>query len=307
MDADDATGHLYTAWHPLFVWLLRHVLAAEWWDVLPEVQLTLEPQRADAIIIRRREGRGRPGEPDYLRSVLSELRPHNVVHFKGATDELEVSDVFQVIAYTAQWMNLRGLTDPDDVSIRVVASVITPRFLRQVGVMGGALEPAAMPGVLEGRLGVFALRVVDAVEAYKTAREHLLYSVSAAAVRDPNHLPPLDPREVALYYLLAQNVRQDRRDPTKRKRVMKDRELVDLTLDKARQLFLESLTPEERLRGLAPEQVLARFKPEERLRGIPPEHAILALNDTMLAQLPESLLASLPGDVQAKIRARLGR
>lgn len=79
---------------------------------------------------------------------------------------------------------------------------------------------------------------------------------------------------------------------------MKDRDLVDTALDKARQLFLESLTPEERLAGLAP---------EERLRGIAPEHAILALNDTMLAQLPETLLTSLPEDVQAKIRARLGR
>jgi hypothetical protein len=53
--------------------------------------------------------------------------------------------------------------------------------------------------------------------------------------------------------------------------------------------------------------VLSRYKPEERLRGVPPEHAILALSDTMLAQLPETLLAGLPEEIQAKVRARLGR
>jgi hypothetical protein len=319
MASDDTTGHLYTAWHPLFVWLIQHVLTAEWWDVLPEAQLTLEPQRADAIIIRRKDVAGTPEEPEYLRSVLSALRPHNVIHFKGATDELEVADVFQVIAYTAQWMNLRGVTEPGDVSIRVVASSISPRFLRQVKAMGGAVEATDMRGVLEGHLGVFPLRVVDAVAAYPSAHEHLLYSVSSDVLRDPSRLPPLDAREMRLYHLLAQSVRQDRRDPTKKRRVMKDRELVDMTMDQVRRMIVESLTPEELLAsiaGLDADQVLSRYKPEERLRGIPPEerlrdvppeHAILALSDTMLAQLPETLLVGLPEEIQAKVRARLGR
>ena len=316
MAADDATAHLYTAWHPLFVWLIRHLLAAEWWDVLPEAQLTLEPQRADAIIIRRRDAPGTPEEPEYLRSVLSALRPHNVIHFKGATDELEVADVFQVIAYTAQWMNLRGVTEPADVSIRVVASSISPRFLRQVKAMGGAVEATALRGVLEGHLGVFPLRVVDAVAAYPNAHEHLLYSVSSDALRDPSRLPPLDAREMRLYHLLAQSVRQDRRDPTKKRRVMKDRELVDMTMDQVRRMIVESLTleerlagltPEDRLRGVPAEDRLRGIPPEDRLRGVSPEHAILALSDTMLAQLPESFLVGLPEDVQARIRARLGR
>jgi len=100
---------------------------------------------------------------------------------------------------------------------------------------------------------------------------------------------------------------------------MKDRELVDMTMDQVRRMIVESLTPEELLAsiaGLDADQVLSRYKPEERLRGIPPEerlrdvppeHAILALSDTMLAQLPETLLVGLPEEIQAKVRARLGR
>ena len=260
--------------------------------------------------------------------MLSALGPHNVIHFKGATDELEVADVFQVIAYTAQWMNLRGLAEPGDVSIRVVASSISPRFLRQVTAMGGAVEATDMRGVLEGHLGVFPLRVVDAVAAYPSAHEHLLYGVSADALRDPSRLPPLDAWKTGLCHLLAQSVRQDRRDPTRKRRVRKDRELVDMTMDQVHRLIVESLTPEERLasiadldanqvrsrykpeerlRGVSPEERLRGIPPEERLRDVPPEHAILALSDTMLAQLPETLLVGLPEEIQAKVRARLGR
>jgi hypothetical protein len=36
-----------------------------------------------------------------------------------------------------------------------------------------------------------------------------------------------------------------------------------------RRAFLEQLSPEERLRGLDPEEVFERFTPEERLRGGP--------------------------------------
>jgi hypothetical protein len=97
---------------------------------------------------------------------------------------------------------------------------------------------------------------------------------------------------------------------------MKDRELVDMTMDQVRRMIVESLTLEERVAGLTSEERLRGVPAEERLRGIPPEerlrdvspeHAILALSDTMLAQLPATFLAGLPEDVQAKVRARLGR
>ncbi len=140
--------------------------------------------------------------------------------------------------------------------------------------------------------------------------------MSSDALRDPSRLPPIDAREMRLYHLLALSVRQDRRDPTKKRRVMKDRELVDMTMDQVRRMIVESLTleervagltSEERLRGVPAEERLRGIPPEERLRGVSPEHAILALSDTMLAQLPETFLAGLPEDVQAKVRARLGR
>ena len=82
------------------------------------------------------------------------------------------------------------------------------------------------------------------------------------------------------------------------------------------QKLVESLPPEQRLAGLTPEQVLTRFAPEQRLAGLAPEQRLadvpeteqlLALSPHLLQQLPEDYIASLPADVQARVRARRGR
>jgi hypothetical protein len=336
----DASSHLYTAWHPLLIILLRHVLPARWYEVLSEVQLTQESQRADAIIVRRLDIPEVCPPLKHLLSVLEDLREYNLIHYKGATDELEVSDVLQILTYITQWMLLKKITDPSVVSLRVIASTISPRFVKQVEIMGGALHPTKMAGVYEGHLGVFHLRVVAASIAYTQPGEHELYPVSSAVLDHPERAP-LDILTTDLYYLFAQNIVQLRSDP--KRRPMKDEALVQSSLKSVTERLLSiatveerlrglkpeerlrglepeeilrrfkpeervhGLKPEERLRGLEPEEILRRFKPEERLAGLAPEHALLALPDSMLAQLPESMLASLPEDIQRTIRARIAR
>ena len=53
--------------------------------------------------------------------------------------------------------------------------------------------------------------------------------------------------------------------------------------------------------------VLEKLTPEQRLAGVPESEQVLALSDTLLHALPAGLLATLPEDVQAKVRARLAR
>jgi hypothetical protein len=60
----------------------------------------------------------------------------------------------------------------------------------------------------------------------------------------------------------------------------------------------ESLTPEERLRGLPP---------EERLRGLDDEQALLALPVSVLRHLQENYLRSLSPAVQKIVRERIAR
>lgn len=82
----------------------------------------------------------------------------------------------------------------------------------------------------------------------------------------------------------------------------------------------EGLPPEILLSGLSPEEILkaalARFKPEELLAGLDPavvarslseaDH-LLALPEAALRALSPDYVATLPADVQARIRERLAR
>ena len=152
-EIDRALHHMNTAWHPLFILLIEHLVSRDWYRVIPELQLTREPLRLDALIVRKeREGAAPP--PTHLHSVLDDLRDHNMVHFKGPSDELERADALQLLAYCAQSMILEGVYEPTRVSIRVVAPALTRRFTEQVEAMHGELRPTTLKGVYDGRLGV---------------------------------------------------------------------------------------------------------------------------------------------------------
>src|SRR5258707_7858036 len=64
-----------------------------------------------------------------------------------------------------------------------------------------------------------------------------------------------------------------------------------MTMEEFRRYYLrdhlQELTPEERLKGLPPEELLKRLPPEERLKGLPPEELLKRLP-------PEERLKGLP-------------
>jgi len=284
-DADDPP-HLRTAWHPLLVMLLELLLPRDHWTVLAEHALTREPRRIDVVIVRRLDDSA--WRPRHLRSVLDELRAHNLVHFKGATDELEVVDALQLLSYAYQYMALHGLHHTDALSLRVVAPTLTPRFREQLRVLGGALSETAVRGVHTGHVQGIALRVVETDVAWPAPGEHLLFPISPACLRAPTRAPAFDDNERALYYRLLQGISQLARDPNWRA-IMKDATLVNDTTREA-------------LLGL-----LAVLPPELRLAGLSEADRVLALPDAALRALPAEYLATLPADTQARIHARLGR
>jgi hypothetical protein len=77
--------------------------------------------------------------------------------------------------------------------------------------------------------------------------------------------------------------------------------------DEIIQKIVTGLPPEKVLSAFKPEQRLAGLPPEQRLAGLPPNQAVLALPDELLRALSDEYLESLPADIRAVVRDRIGR
>jgi hypothetical protein len=313
---------VHTAWHPLIVTLIEHILPHDWYRCISEYQLTREPLRVDIVIVRR----SREGNPPPLRlltSILGDLAHDTLVHFKGPSDELERDDARMLLAYALHYLVVEKIDDPKQVALRVVAARMTPRFVEALRSHGCALVETA-EGVHEGKLGEFPIRVVETVRVFDRRGEHLLYTVTPAMVADPGGLPAFSAEEFEVFWALQDHVEQLRHPvPGQRKRHMKDESKVIESFDQVVARVLARLSPEQRLAGLAPEQVLKAYAPEQRLAGLAPEQrlaglapeqrlaglnedqAVLALPEALLRGLSDEYLATLPADTREAIRERL--
>jgi hypothetical protein len=296
---------IYTAWHPILVALLEHVLSGGFYQCISEYQLSREPLRIDIVVVRRSRP-GTPPAPHLLVSIVGDLADHTLVHFKGPTDELERDDARMLFAYALQYLVVAELHDPALVALRVVASRLTSRFVEALRLLGCELTTMA-EGVHEGRLGVFPLRVIETVPANARPGEHLLYTVTPGMLADPGGVPALSGEESEVFYALQEHVEQLRHPlPKMKRRHMKDADKVVESFEKAMVSILARMPPEQRLAGLAPEQRLAGLAPEQRLAGLTKAQTVLALPDEMLRALSNEYLATLPLETRAAIQKRLG-
>jgi hypothetical protein len=296
---------VYTAWHPVLVVLLEHVLPGGYYQCISEFQLSREPLRIDVVIVRRSRP-GTPPAPQLLASVVADLADHTLVHFKGPTDELERDDARMLLAYALQYLVVAEIDDPAPVALRVVASRLTPRFVEALKALGCELASVAA-GVHEGRLCGFPLRAIETVPANARAGEHLLYTVTPGMLTDPGGIPALSGEESEVFYALREHVAQLRHPlPGHKRRAMKDEDKVVESFEEAMKRILARMPPEQRLAGLAPEQRLAGLAPEQRLVGLTEAQAVLALPDAVLRGLSDEYLATLPRQTRATIEKRLG-
>ncbi|HEU4411775.1 MAG TPA: hypothetical protein VFS43_41420, partial [Polyangiaceae bacterium] len=91
-----------TVWHALFAALVleRHPRG---FDVLVDVPLSLEPQRADLLLLRKRHTRGRPAAGAVLRGLWPKLGSDTLVEFKSAARPLRRGDLIRLLGYGAQY------------------------------------------------------------------------------------------------------------------------------------------------------------------------------------------------------------
>jgi hypothetical protein len=281
-----------TAWHPMFVSVLRHILPPRRYRILSEHQLNFQPLRIDVVVVRR-DRSGRPPRTPVLAALTHLLGPITLIELKGPTDHLRRTDFLVLLAYAALFCARHRIQRPAQVHLMVVASRLTPAFREQVQAYRGTFSEIA-PGVHEVKGLDYALYCLET----EIAGDHILHLFSPSFVQDPSRaFSLLTDDERAIFRQVYREVEQFTRDP-RAPLEYADYEVFTMSVEEFAEEIIASMPPErllrhvpvkERLKGLSPEERLKGLSPEERLKGLSPEERLKGLTPRERARLKRLL------------------
>jgi hypothetical protein len=282
-------GTARTAWHVNFVALVREG-APPGVEVRAEVQLTVEPQRADLLLLRRAGEMRRDNEARVLRGLWPRLGDDSLVEFKSLARPFRAGDFLRLLGYGVQYhvTQIERLR-PSSITLVLIVPSLTPALLSEIEWLGLTLTPLGDGYArVEGMMYPSYVVVIDEVAVAERDDLLALFGHHKITTRE------------ARWWLERHLVRG------KEETRMENIENLE-GYDEMLQKLLESVPSEQRLAGLAPEQRLAGLAPEQRLAGLAPEQQVLALSDEVLRALSDEFLSTLPLEVREKVRARIGR
>ena len=282
---------LFDLWHLAFVNLIQR-RAPPNFEVQSEVRLTIEPQRADLLILRRIGIERQDHKALILRRLWPWLGLVTVLEYKSPVDSaFRPGDLLRLVGYGVLYhtAHLNELPEREGLTLVLVVASVTPTLLQEIERMGSTLTPLdGGYARIEGLMYTTHVVVID--EVTEAERDEYLRLFS--------HKPAL-PGEATRW--LRQWMRETKMKQPDIEELPGFEELFAKSIAKA----IQKMPLEERLEGLAPEQVLSAFAPEQRLAGLAPEQVVLALPLELLRALPEEYLRSLPAEIQEHVRKRL--
>ncbi len=266
-----------TAWHVVFAALVKERAPPDV-EVRAEVQLGAEPQRVDLLLLRKTGDGHQPG------AVLGGLWPlfttDALVEFKSVARPFRRGDLVRLLGYGAQYHvgEVDRLTARDSLTLVLVLSRPVDRLASDLTRLGWHIEPIG-----DGYARIvgcpYPLVVVDIDTVAVAEHDDLLGAFGHHTMENreshrwwQEHVMAADPTDI--------------------------RELEGY--EEMRRKLVESLSPEERLAivaGLGPADRLAGLGPAERLAGLGPAERLAAV---------EQLVETLPADLRAALRRRLG-
>ena len=283
-------------WHLAFANLVDHHGPPNF-DVLSEVRLTIEPQRADLMLLRRLGAAREDDKAQVLRALWPRLGQVTILEYKSPVDSsFRPGDLVRLWSYGGVYhaAHFKELPARSDLTLALVVPSITPTLRDEIATMGWKRVPLG-GGYSRIDRAVYAIHVVVTDEVSTAENDEFLEMFS-------HHRAKQGAATIWLQNWLTERTmkQQDVTDMPGYSEMFQ--KLVDAWPVEKR---LAGLTVEERLAGVAPEQRLAGVAPEQRLAGLDPDHQALALPVAVLRALSETFIRSLAPEVQEEIRRRL--
>ncbi len=258
-----------TAWHVLFVASLSEH-GAPGFAVMPEHPLSNEPQRVDAVVVRRTAAQRNDAAAGTLRAFWPQVEHTALIEFKSPTRPMRPGEVAKLFGYGGQYhaQRFEEVGSSENLLLVLVVSSITKTLTDELKKLRLETEPVA-PGYLRAKGRPYTLLVVD---------------LSAVVEADGDELMAIFVRNRMLSLFATRFMEQHRMTPNAPKNLAELEEYHEVV-----QRWLSSLTP------------------AERLEGMPEEDVVLALSDRALQSMSDEFFRTLPASVQEAIRRRIGR
>jgi hypothetical protein len=272
------------AYHRLFGAFLRDLFTGQPVDVVTEFDVSQQQQFLDVVLVRK------GSEPLTMRlpDGLEELAPYNLISFKSHQETLDALALDELVGhyvgylkYKSERPTLLPLTD-----FRLLA--ISVRFPREL---------ARQLTLRRIRAGVYAvnsftqeIRIIVAHELAQEDQNALLHLFSAKAEGLAFARLHYQVKSTLASTLLAQLLGRYRVEGIEMpldvdKWIQEMQERMDMT-------SLERLTPEQR------REVLKKVPAEERVAGLAPEELLKALSPEAIEALRRQLAADKPSDAK---------
>ena len=270
---------VYDLWHLAFANFVEQRAPPDI-AVLSEVRLTIEPLRADLLLLRRTGLARRDEEARVLHGIWPRLAKVTVVELKSPTrSSFRPGDLIRLWCYGSLYhaTHLDEISALADLTLLLIVPSITPTLRDEIAMMGW--QVADLGGGYRRIDGaVYALYIAVTDEVAEAEHDGFLRLFSRLRGADPE---------------AARWVRHWMKEATMTQKIEDIPGYEDIF-----EKILEELPPRTRMVGLTPEQ---------RLEGLSEEQRILALSDETLRQFPDSYLQTLSAEGQEAVRKRIGR
>ena len=290
-------------WHVAFASFLV-AIAPKNFDVFTEVALSVDPPRADFILLRRKTST--PRRALSFCGLWDRLGRVTVLEYKSpAKSSFRQGDLVRLLCYGTIYhaRHPKKSLRCDELTLVLVVASITPTLLAEIAQMGWTLTPLGGGYFrVDGVMYPCYVAVID--DVCQEERDELLRLFS--------HLPVADEGTKAwLSQWMKDNNMKLPRKFTKtelkefRRLAMKRFPIEDRLEGMTPEQRMGGLAPHERMNGLAPHERMNGLAPHERLDGLTPEDVVANLPIEVLRGLSEPYVRSLPSGVQRKVRRRL--